>query len=497
MKSNKGFTLIELLVGILILGIIFGGIVYIFGGSSMAARTGMNQKQVYEDARVTMDYLKTTIRYGTVKTFDPDRPDNTTTQFKYLSEFKKHQRDANSNDSEDSSVTDTKKWAIVVALENGKNADGSAWTDSNKKQLVIYRKDVTEKTDTEAEAAYPVPGTDTPYLRYPKYEANSGLVAAGTYTGLQNQYESGFPIVMEDETYGGQSISVYKVLLPAVYKAGNENKTDTLVTRISPTILDYNKSTTGASAASEANGIIAAATALTKAGQLDSPTSNQFATRISSGALDEQIHSGNSNFTKEVIAAKKIKNYMTAAGTYSSVTTSWILLPVLSNNKKEVLGWTLYVAKNVVDDVKDENGKTANDKGELFMKNAAEQSGIYYMRRNYGMLTYKFTADADGNITIPEGTLGYATGVGDYESNNRILNTDTWTTNYLELICSNPNNKYIEDQYDTSTGSKTATGRYFRIDYDESGREYTKATCEAATPKITYSYPPNKPTSLL
>jgi prepilin-type N-terminal cleavage/methylation domain-containing protein len=487
MKSNKGFTLIELLVGILILGIIFGGVIYIFGGSSLAARTGMNQKQVYEDARVTMDYLKTTMRYADPTSFDPQTPDNTTTILKYTSTIKQHQRDANANDS--SGNLDTKTWKITVALENGKNTDGSAWTDSKKKQLVIYRNDTSVKDD------YPVSGTDTPYIRYPKYEANSGLVAAGTYTGLQNQYESGFPVIMEDKTYGGQSISVYKVLLPAVYKAGNENKTDTLVTRISPTILDYNKSTTGASASSAANGIIAAATALTKAGQFDSPTSNQFARRISSGALDEKILSGNSDFAKEVVAAKKIKAYMTAAGTYSSVTTSWLLIPVLSNNKKEVLGWTLYVAKNVVDDVKDADGKTANDKGELFMKNAAEQSGIYYMRRNYGMLTYLFTADADGNIDILDGTLGYATGVGDYETNNRILNSDTWTTNYLDLICSNKNNKYIEDQYDTTSGSKTATGRYFRIDYDESGREYTKATC--ATAGTTYSYPPNKPTSLL
>jgi hypothetical protein len=439
-----------------------------------------------------MDYLKTTIRYADPTSFDPQTPDNTTTILKYTSTIKQHQRDANANDSSNSSVTDTKTWKITVALENGKNTDGSAWKDSNKKQLVIYRKDVTSNTSAD----YPVSGTDTPYIRYPKYEDNSGLVASGTYTGLQNQYESGFPVIMEDKTYGGQSISVYKVLLPAVYKAGKENKTDTLVTRISPTILNYDKSTTGASAASEANGIIAAATALTKAGELDSPTSNQFARRISSGALDEKIISGNSDFAKEVVAAKKIKNYMTAAGTYSSVTTSWVLMPVLSSNKKTVLGWELYVAKNVVDDVKDENGKTANDKGETFLKNAAEQSGIYYMRRNYGMLTYKFTADADGNIDIQDGTLGYATGVGDYETNNRILNTDTWTTNYIDVLNSNKNYKYIEDQYNTS-GNKTATGRYFRIDYDESGREYTKATCEAAEPKLTYSYPPNKPTSLL
>lgn len=59
MKKRDGFTLIELIVGMAIMAIIFGGIVMIFGASTKAMQAGQNQQQAYEDARTTMDVLKT------------------------------------------------------------------------------------------------------------------------------------------------------------------------------------------------------------------------------------------------------------------------------------------------------------------------------------------------------------------------------------------------------------------------------------------------------
>jgi prepilin-type N-terminal cleavage/methylation domain-containing protein len=527
MKSNKGFTLIELLVGILIMGIIFGGIIYIFAGSTLAARTGMNQKQVYEDARVTMDYLKTTIHYGSDFTTIPDSTsDNTVTVLKYTSILKKHPRTGDSADPENSSVIDNKTWKITVALENGKNSDGSAWTDGNKKQLVIYRKDVT--SDTTAD--YPVSGTDTTYLRFPKYEANSGLIAAaGTYTEGSNTYESGFPIVTESSpTSYTASGSLYKILLPLVFKVGQETKTDTLVSSVSVSDMDYD-----VSSGSGGGGTITTPDKVTNKAQdianfiADIAKNNPSVLKINSGKYGGQIASGAFYRTQGTAGVtEKVYNYTDSSGkklTDYVGDTAWQLIALTSPwtlrtqmpNYDAPYGYRLFIAKNVINDLKTKSGAYARTSDAELLADA--KKGIYVIRPFYGFITYYFDFTLDGKL-ISNGVRGYASCTDNVakDADDGIykhyfsVNYASWevasansSEGYLQLADSSDRSESNHNIYLTDDTSKAnnntwnyasyiedtayyGTGTHRRIDYDGRGAEYTTATAGDS-----YSYPPN------
>jgi prepilin-type N-terminal cleavage/methylation domain-containing protein len=533
MKSNKGFTLIELLVGILIMGIIFGGIIYIFAGSTLAARTGMNQKQVYEDARVTMDYLKTTIRYAVVtdgkvfETIPADTSDNTVTVLKYTSVLKKHPRTGDSADPDNSSLIDNKTWKITVALENGKNSDGSAWTDGNKKQLVIYSKDVT--SDTAAD--YPTPGTTATGIkitRFPKYEANSGLIAAGAYTEGSNTYESGFPIVSESSpTSYTASSSIYRILLPLVFKAGNENKTDTLVSSVSVSDMDYNLNS------GSGGGTITTPDKLANKAQdiasfiADAAKNNPGVLKINNGRYAGQIASGAFFKTQNTAGVtEKVYGYTDASGkklTDYVGDTAWQLVALTSPevmnihlpNTDRPYGYRLFIAKNVINDLKTKNGAYARTSDTELLADAKQ--GIYVIRPFYSFITYYFDFTIDGTLTN-YGVRGYASCTDNVakdaddgiEKHYFSVNYASWkvasadkSEGYLQVNDSSGksesnHNIYLAD--DTSKANNNTwknasyiedtayygTGTHRRIDYDGRGAEYTTATAGDS-----YSYPPN------
>ena len=74
MKKQSGFTLIELVVAMAVLGLIMGAMVHLFGSSVTSLHVGARQEVVYEEARLLMNELKTTLRYADKDSIDPEQP---------------------------------------------------------------------------------------------------------------------------------------------------------------------------------------------------------------------------------------------------------------------------------------------------------------------------------------------------------------------------------------------------------------------------------------
>ena len=81
MKKQSGFTLIELVVAMAVLGLIMGAMVHLFGSSVTSLHVGARQEVVYEEARLLMNELKTTLRYA--DSINPQNPDDKTTILSY------------------------------------------------------------------------------------------------------------------------------------------------------------------------------------------------------------------------------------------------------------------------------------------------------------------------------------------------------------------------------------------------------------------------------
>ena len=75
MKKQSGFTLIELVVAMAVLGLIMGAMVYLFGSSVTSLHVGARQEVVYEEARLLMNELKTTLRYADKDSIKYPEPD--------------------------------------------------------------------------------------------------------------------------------------------------------------------------------------------------------------------------------------------------------------------------------------------------------------------------------------------------------------------------------------------------------------------------------------
>ena len=81
MKKQSGFTLIELVVAMAVLGLIMGAMVHLFGSSVTSLHVGARQEVVYEEARLLMNELKTTLRYAAKDSIDPEQPTVSTSKF--------------------------------------------------------------------------------------------------------------------------------------------------------------------------------------------------------------------------------------------------------------------------------------------------------------------------------------------------------------------------------------------------------------------------------
>lgn len=206
MKDKAGFTLIELLVGIVILLVIFGSIISVFGISLRGAKVGLNQQEAYEEARLAMDEIKTTLRYA-----DKDSivfgPDNKTMTYsgKY---FDKH--------------WDTDKGSNV--------AYKMSLDFSNGKQLFI-KKTLINGNKTK----------DT-IITFPKAEANSAFIKTSEEGASKNWLEwqrscDLFPVKEIDFSVGKENSEaniIYEIILPVKYLDENKKaKIDVLETKVS------------------------------------------------------------------------------------------------------------------------------------------------------------------------------------------------------------------------------------------------------------------------
>lgn len=499
MKKRNGFTLVELIVGMAIMAIIFGGIVYIFGASTKAMQAGQNQQQAYEDARVTMDILKTSLRYAvldnTTYLITPEKPNKTTTSFSfYTKQFDLHW---NINNGE------TKIYKVVVDFKTGTNPNSTTSWSSGKKQLVITITDEDGKQVSKSP------------FKYPQYEANSGWAS-----------DADFPVIYgeENSTEGAYKtgITLFNIHLPFVYKIAGSDKTETLDSRVQPVAEDhYDKTMSDGSGSVTPTTTKGKATTLVEAAAAMYAKDNTTLNNSYSGYYN--IVSGATKESSVITALNNLNSFMksTGANGYTGTlanleTHSWILVPTLSGST--VTKWTLYVAKNVIDDVDNINGTyTVQSKLDEEMKRQATVLGKLIIRGNTGFLCYMYTSsganaatgvlDTNDDGTIKE-DLGYVTGYRPGSSSDkkttRAINPEEWLpitykdsngnilSNFKNVSSSNNKNPYIECLY---SGSKISrNGKYQRIDYDYiSGAEYTPETCAAAG--TTYTYPYGIPTA--
>jgi prepilin-type N-terminal cleavage/methylation domain-containing protein len=205
MKKRAGFTLVELLVAIAIMAIVFGGLVALFGRTSVASQTGLNQEKAYEEARLTMEQLKTSLRYA--------NKDEVKNQSKAAPA-------AGDTYGPASTLTYTgsafdKHWDV----SNGANVNYQvqvAWVSgSNNKQINVVITDTGTKKELKN-------------ITFPKNVANSAFKGDGT----------DFPVQYENfTTNDNNEASLYTVTLPVQYQLDGSAKIDTLTSKVTPT--DY------------------------------------------------------------------------------------------------------------------------------------------------------------------------------------------------------------------------------------------------------------------
>lgn len=211
MYTKKGFTLVELLVGIAIILLIFGGMIAVFGSSFKVSQTGLNQQEAYEEARLAMQEIKTTLRYADKNTVAFSAANTLMTyNGKY---FDKH-------------------WEA----DKGANVFYKMTLDfSNGKQLVI-KKEMSQGTEKKQTV-----------LTFPKLEANSAFISTKEGAASQAWLEwkdSGTPfpvreIVLASTKNAGDDKIVYEIILPIKYLGTDKQvKTDVLRTTVNPTDLD-------------------------------------------------------------------------------------------------------------------------------------------------------------------------------------------------------------------------------------------------------------------
>ena len=189
MKKQSGFTLIELVVAMAVLGLIMGAMVHLFGSSVTSLHVGARQEVVYEEARLLMNELKTTLRYADKDSIDPEQPTVSTSKFSYKGNL----------------------WDRHMDIAQGTNKEYKVtveWKDDTKKQLQVTREDITD--GSEKITVFP-------------NDSNNSI------------FEGKFPVTSEKLTLNnGNTVIMYKIALPLQYEFNGQMKTQTLETKVVP-----------------------------------------------------------------------------------------------------------------------------------------------------------------------------------------------------------------------------------------------------------------------
>lgn len=189
MKKQAGFSLIELVVAMAVLALIMGAMVHLFGGSVTSLHTGARQEVVYEEARLLMNELKTTLRYADKDSIDPEQPTVSTSKFFYKGNL----------------------WDRHMDIAQGTNKEYKVtveWKDDTKKQLQVTREDITD--GSEKITVFP-------------NDSNNSI------------FEGKFPVTSEKLTLNdGDTVILYKIALPLQYEFNGQMKTQTLETKVVP-----------------------------------------------------------------------------------------------------------------------------------------------------------------------------------------------------------------------------------------------------------------------
>lgn len=195
MKKEAGFSLIELVVAMAVLALIMGAMVHLFGGSVVSLHTGSKQEVVYEEARLVMNELKTTLRYAERDSIEPEKPTAATETFFYKGDmFDRHM-----------AISEGKNKAYEITVK---------WKDDTKKQLEITRKNITDG--------------DTKVTVFPQDIKNSAF----TY---DDKFNGEFPIVAETVTLNnGDNVVLYQITLPVQYVLNGKPQLQTLTTKVVP-----------------------------------------------------------------------------------------------------------------------------------------------------------------------------------------------------------------------------------------------------------------------
>lgn len=189
MKKQSGFTLIELVVAMAVLGLIMGAMVHLFGSSVTSLHVGARQEVVYEEARLLMNELKTTLRYADKDSIDPEKPTVSTSKFSYKGNL----------------------WDRHMDIAQGTNKEYKVtveWKDDTKKQLQVTREDITDGSKK--------------ITIFPN-DSNNSI------------FEGKFPVTSETLTLNdGNTVIMYKIALPLQYEFNGQMKTQTLETKVVP-----------------------------------------------------------------------------------------------------------------------------------------------------------------------------------------------------------------------------------------------------------------------
>lgn len=189
MKKQSGFTLIELVVAMAVLGLIMGAMVHLFGSSVTSLHVGARQEVVYEEARLLMNELKTTLRYADKDSIDPEQPTVSTSKFSYKGNL----------------------WDRHMDIAQGTNKEYKVtveWKDDTKKQLQVTREDITDGSKK--------------ITIFPN-DSNNSI------------FEGKFPVTSETLTLNdGNTVIMYKIALPLQYEFNGQMKTQTLETKVVP-----------------------------------------------------------------------------------------------------------------------------------------------------------------------------------------------------------------------------------------------------------------------
>lgn len=201
MRKQSGFSLIELIVAMAVLALIMGAMVHLFGSSVTSLQAGSKQEVVYEEARLLMNELKTTLRYA--DSINPPAIDAQTTSFTYSGTMWNRHMDINDGTNV--------PYKVMVEWQEAGNG---------LKQLRVTRINNPESSSKQEKTTL-----------FPNDSANSLF-----------KEDSAFPITSESIKLSDGSVIMYRIALPVQYLLNGQMKTQTLETKVVPNRDEDNES---------------------------------------------------------------------------------------------------------------------------------------------------------------------------------------------------------------------------------------------------------------